>query len=178
MCYFFFPAADILTGEVITMFAGTGPNMNALQVGTWLNRHRQNAGFGPKALLDATSRLSDNILAMQEQQINTMEKKVIDKINKMLPHLDERQRRLYLASEAEALGEGGATEISRIFGIHLNTLTAGNRDLNSGEVFTTDDGKYFRTRHKGGGRKTVVEKNPENLRTLWTAVVLEIQRTH
>ena len=50
------------------MFAGTGPNMNALQVGTWLNRHRQNAGFGPKALLDATSRLSDNILAMQEQQ--------------------------------------------------------------------------------------------------------------
>lgn len=90
-----------------------------------------------------------------------MEKKVIDKINKMLPHLDERQRRLYLASEAEALGEGGATEISRIFGIHLNTLTAGNRDLNSGEVLTTDDGKYLRTRHKGGGRKTVVEKNPE-----------------
>ena len=89
-----------------------------------------------------------------------MEKKVIDKINKMLPHLDERQRRLYLASEAEALGEGGATEISRLFGIHLNTLTAGNRDLNSGEVLTTDDGKYFRTRHKGGGRKTVVEKNP------------------
>ena len=61
----------------------------------------------------------------------------------MLPHLDERQRRMYLASEAEALGEGGATEISRTFGIHLNTLTAGKRDLNSGEVLTTDDGNTF-----------------------------------
>ena len=95
-----------------------------------------------------------------------MEKKVIEKIRKMLPHLDERQRRLYLASEAEALGEGGATEISKIFGIQPNTLTAGKRDLNSGEVLTTDDGKRFRTRHKGGGRKTIVEKNPEILGTL------------
>ena len=95
-----------------------------------------------------------------------MEKKLINKINKMLPHLDERQRRLYLASEAEALGEGGATEISKIFGVQPNTLTAGKRDLNSGEVLTTDDGKYFRTRHKGGGRKTIIEKNPEIVKTL------------
>lgn len=51
----------------------------------------------------------------------------IDKINLILPHLDERLKRIYLASEAEALGRGGAKEISEIFGIHQNTLTAGKR---------------------------------------------------
>lgn len=79
----------------------------------------------------------------------------IDKINLILPHLDERLRRIYLASEAEALGRGGAKEISEIFGIHQNTLTAGKKDLHSGEILTSEDGKYFGTRHKGQGGKTL-----------------------
>ena len=85
----------------------------------------------------------------------------IDKINLILPHLDERLRRIYLASEAEALGRGGAKEISEIFGIHQNTLTAGKKDLHSGEVLTSGDGKYFSTRHKGAGRKNITDSNPE-----------------
>lgn len=32
----------------------------------------------------------------------------------VLPHLDERQRRLYLASEAEALGHGGIAAVARL----------------------------------------------------------------
>lgn len=95
-----------------------------------------------------------------------MEKKLIDKINMVLPHLDERLRRLYLASEAEALGKGGAKEISEVFGIHQNTLTAGKKDLLSGEVLSTDDGEFYRTRRKGGGRKRILDKSPEILETL------------
>lgn len=97
---------------------------------------------------------------------NAMEKKLIDKINMVLPHLDERLRRLYLASEAEALGKGGAKEISEVFGIHPNTLTAGKKDLLSGEVLSTDDGEFYRTRRKGGGRKRILDKSPEILETL------------
>ena len=89
-----------------------------------------------------------------------LEQTQIDKINLLLPHLDERLKRIYLASEAEALGRGGAKEISGIFGIHQNTLTAGKKDLYSGEVLLSGDGESFGTRHKGAGRKTVVENNP------------------
>src|SRR6266567_3682777 len=34
----------------------------------------------------------------------------------MLPHLDERQRRLYLGSEARALGHGGIAAVARAAG--------------------------------------------------------------
>ena len=61
-----------------------------------------------------------------------MDYETIRRINSVLPHLDERQKRIYLAAEAEALGRGGAKEISKIFGIHQNTLTAGKKDLQSG----------------------------------------------
>ena len=83
-----------------------------------------------------------------------------EKINLILPHLDERLKRIYLASEAEALGRGGAKEISRVFGIHQNTLTAGKKDLHSGEILMSDDGKAFGTRRKGAGRKSITESNP------------------
>jgi hypothetical protein len=39
------------------------------------------------------------------------------KIKQMLPLLNERQQRLYLASEAIALGRGGFTRISKISGV-------------------------------------------------------------
>ena len=89
-----------------------------------------------------------------------IEQKQIDKIKLIIPHLDERQKRIYLASEAEALGRGGAREISKLFGIHQNTLTAGKKDLHSGEVLKTGNGESFGIRHKGAGRKTTIEKNP------------------
>lgn len=84
----------------------------------------------------------------------------IDKINKMLPHLDERLKRLYLAAEAEAIGRGGITEISSLTGVHRNTISAGIKDLNSGVILTTQNEEHFRTRKEGGGRKSIPEKQP------------------
>ena len=95
-----------------------------------------------------------------------MEQQLINKIEKVLLHLDERQRRIYLASEAEALGRGGAKEISKIFGVHQNTLTAGKKDLLSCEVLPPTEKGNIRARRTGGGRKTILEKHPEIVKLL------------
>jgi DNA-directed RNA polymerase specialized sigma24 family protein len=57
------------------------------------------------------------------------------RIKAMLPVLNERQRRLFLASEAKAFGFGGISEISRISGgVSRVTITLGVKELE------TDDG--------------------------------------
>jgi len=43
----------------------------------------------------------------------------------MLPHLGERQRRLYLGSEARALGHGGIAAVARAAGVPELTVSAG-----------------------------------------------------
>ena len=89
-----------------------------------------------------------------------LEKAQIERINKVLPHLNERLKRIYLGSEAESLGRGGIKEISNLTGVHRNTISAGIKDLNSNEILTTKDDKYFCTRHEGGGRKNITETQP------------------
>ena len=95
------------------------------------------------------------------------------RIQTVVSMLNERQKRLYLAAEAEALGWGGKGIVSEIAGVDKNTLTAGQKDLDryreespDGTVlFVKDiDGAngdgYVRTRNKGGGRKTIEETQP------------------
>jgi hypothetical protein len=50
----------------------------------------------------------------------------------MLPHLDERQRRLYLGSEARALGHGGIAAVARAAGVSELTVSAGVAELDAG----------------------------------------------
>ena len=65
----------------------------------------------------------------------------------MLPLLDERQRRLYLANEAISYGRGGISLVSRISGMSRTTITKAVDELNSEKKI---DGK---TRQSGGGPK-------------------------
>jgi hypothetical protein len=65
----------------------------------------------------------------------------------MLPLLDERQRRLYLANEAISYGHGGISLVSRISGMSRTTITKAIDELNSGAKI---DGKI---RKSGGGPK-------------------------
>lgn len=88
-----------------------------------------------------------------------IEQRAIDKIESVLPHLSERQRRLYLASEAAALGYGGQKAICETFHISPVTLRKGLKELESGEVLTSDQGTQ-RVRKQGGGRKTLKEAQP------------------
>ena len=45
------------------------------------------------------------------------------KFGEVLPHLDERQRRLYLGSEARVLGSGGVAAVAS--GVPRQTVQAG-----------------------------------------------------
>lgn len=76
------------------------------------------------------------------------------RIKRMIPLLDERQKRLYLANEAISYGRGGVSLISRISRMSRTTITKAVNELTSGEQI---DGK---TRRSGGGRKLTESNHP------------------
>jgi len=89
-------------------------------------------------------------------KITKEEREAIEnRILPILPILDERQRRLFLANEAKALGYGGVTAIHEITGISRVTLIEGIKQLNN---VTKDALEVGRCRVKGAGRKNVTEK--------------------
>jgi len=67
------------------------------------------------------------------------------------PHLDERSRRLFAASEARAGGYGGVAAVSRATGVAASTIERGLREL---AAATGLEGE--RVRRPGGGRKPLV----------------------
>ena len=76
-----------------------------------------------------------------------------EKIDKLLPILDEHQKRLYLATEAKYIGRGGLTKISKLTGVSRVTINSGLLDL---ETILEDNAKKTsskRIRREGGGRK-------------------------
>jgi hypothetical protein len=77
------------------------------------------------------------------------------RIKMMLPQLNERQRRLFLASEALAYGRGGIAEVIRNSGTSRNTIKKGIAELKSGVVYDE------KVRQRGGGPKFVEDKNPD-----------------
>ena len=87
-----------------------------------------------------------------------MEKKVEEKIAVMLPLLNEKQRRIYLASEAMAIGRGGITEISKASGVSRSVITAGIKDINNGSTDVLS--AQAPIRRKGAGRKPITETQP------------------
>ena len=70
------------------------------------------------------------------------------------PHLDERGRRLFAASEARAAGYGGIAAVSKATGIARSTIRRGLSDLDA------DEGANGRIRRIGGGRKQKIELDP------------------
>jgi transposase len=76
------------------------------------------------------------------------------KFTVMRPHLGERQWRLYLGSEARALGYGGIAAVARAAGVSELTVSAGVAELEAGAE------PLGRSRRPGGGRKKAEEKDP------------------
>jgi hypothetical protein len=72
----------------------------------------------------------------------------------LLPHLDERQRRLYLGSEARSLGHGGVEAVARAAGVSRQMVAVGVAELESGGE------PLGRARRPGGGRKELAETDP------------------
>lgn len=75
---------------------------------------------------------------------------------KFSPHLNERQKRLLVAIEAESYGRGGVTLVSQLTGVSRSTINIGRAELKKGIVFETD-----RVRHEGAGRKKIQEYDPQ-----------------
>jgi len=73
----------------------------------------------------------------------------------LLPHLDEKSKRLYLASESIGLGRGGISKTARLTGFSRVTLTAGIKELRLADVKGKGPGNI---RKSGGGRKKLINK--------------------
>lgn len=76
--------------------------------------------------------------------------------------LDERQLRLFAASEALTAGRGGITAVSLTIGMARSTISRGVQELRKG----TSDFPPGRIRRSGGGRKAAVVKQPGLLEAL------------
>lgn len=81
------------------------------------------------------------------------------KIEKMLQFLNEKQQRIFLLLEAETIGFGGVTAISKASGVSRPTIILGRKDLTT----QTFERQKERIRKEGGGRKKEYEKQPEIL---------------
>jgi len=76
------------------------------------------------------------------------------KFSALLPHLDERQRRLYLGSEARVLGHGGIPAVAAAAGVSRQMVASGAQELEAG------GGPRGGVRRAGAGRKPVSETDP------------------
>ena len=86
-----------------------------------------------------------------------------EKFRALAGELNERQRRLWAASEARAAGWGGVTATARATGISVPTIRKGIAELQSGERLAPG-----RVRRPGGGRKRLTETD--------VTLVLDLER--
>jgi transposase len=84
----------------------------------------------------------------------------------LLPHLNERQRRLAVAAEARLLGHGGVRAAAQVVGMSETTVRRGVAELEAGEDPLPDG----RVRAPGGGRKRAEQTDPAVLEALLALV--------
>ena len=94
-------------------------------------------------------------MARQDAQL---EAQVRDRWSRLSPTLDERGRRLFAANEAAAIGYGGVVAVHRATGVAKSTIRRGLTELNDVERLVPSGS---RQRRPGGGRKRLVDQQPE-----------------
>lgn len=77
------------------------------------------------------------------------------KYEQLKPHLNEKTRRLWVATEAQAIGLGGISLVQRATGISRPTIMAGCKEIDNPETIVE-----ARVRRHGGGRKRTVDTDP------------------
>jgi hypothetical protein len=102
-----------------------------------------------------------------------MEKAVVEAIIRekfvaLAPVMDERTRRLWAATEANALGHSGQTLVARATGMSRSTLHLGLRELARDAAPALAPGQ--RVRRRGAGRKALTERDPTLVAALETLV--------
>lgn len=84
------------------------------------------------------------------------------RIDAMLPLLNERQRRLYLACEARSIGAGGIAEVSRLTGASVDTIKKGLKELGAAPA-ALEPG---RSRRRGSEKRGIKQRRPDILKDL------------
>ena len=90
-----------------------------------------------------------------------MEEIIANKFFSLKDELNERQRRLWAASEAISLGYGGITKVANATGLSRTPITQGINELQTERRLLPN-----RVRREGAGRKKVTEKQPNLLPSL------------
>lgn len=90
----------------------------------------------------------------------TESRSLVQKFAVIWPHLDERGRRMMAASEARQLGYGGVSRVSRACGLSRVTIMKALGELDEPPLAPG------RIRRGGGGRKALVDLDPELPSTL------------
>lgn len=81
---------------------------------------------------------------------------VYQTFHKLYPTFNERQKRLWAASEALNLGRGGVGKLQRITGLSRSTIHLGIKELKNASMDTSEE-ENKSVRRPGGGRKTIEE---------------------
>ena len=82
---------------------------------------------------------------------------LVSRFEVVLPHLDERQRRLALGQEARLLGHGGVRAVAVAAGVSEATVRSGVFELEAGG----DRLPGGRIRRAGGGRRPAEDRDPQ-----------------
>jgi hypothetical protein len=88
---------------------------------------------------------------------------ICQRFEDLAPTLDERQKRLWAAAEANAVGYGGVTLVSRVTGISRRAIHVGLRER---QADPSDTAPPDRVRQRGAGRKRLTETQPGLLEAL------------
>ena len=88
------------------------------------------------------------------------EQQISKKLAIVIPHLNEKQRRVLLAAEAKVLGWGGISKVAKATGVSRVTIHKALAEVEGKKVIAE------RVRKPGGGRKDITEDYPEILEKL------------
>ncbi|MGV8119089.1 MAG: ISAzo13 family transposase [Candidatus Xenobiia bacterium LiM19] len=85
-----------------------------------------------------------------------------NKYRTIRPYLNEKQWRIYLATEAQSMGHGGVSRVSIASGATRATIHIGLKELEEPKVMA----EMQKMRRPGGGRKKLRDKNPQLVKEL------------
>ena len=88
------------------------------------------------------------------------EQQIAEKLAIVMPHLNEKQRRVLMAAEAKMLGWGGISRVAKATGVSRVTIHKALCEVEGKKVIAE------RVRKPGGGRKDILEYHPEILEKL------------
>lgn len=95
------------------------------------------------------------------------EASIAKKYESIKAYLNEKARRIWAATEAQAIGRGGVSEVARATGLSRTTIHKAITQLNQQKTEATDETTI---RQPGGGRKPLSDTDPGLVKDLQNLV--------